>query len=440
MKQLTLSLTKCQFFPVLIAFRSIRNLVQYTYPLRATKVSCTQQAKKHNQGNTSDGMNSRSHNDVNDVIVRTNTANINSILDACEIMNDVIEDYDPNSKTRITGKRLIRDKDEVFIREIIDHVAKRIEINLGDAEELFTNLNLFLITIETLDRAIRWSKKPAMFPRTYHESNSFDQTPFFTQHVHDTLCACFRKHYFGEIKSTPEELITLLRCTTKLFIDDRDTFSNICTFLTSKKTIAQFANQPEVLVDILQVVTLCYKRCNIPQPNINGILALVGASSKFQTKHSLSVFASLIRVREDRSLDLVRVLSVREVPKVPYYSVNDIIFGLRASTLLYNVNEVFVIELFKALTIYAPQMDTQVLGTVAHYLVIMKGSQRSSHFILRSGTREIRHLIPALLRRVEQLKGKFSLRDAKYVIQCLSVYNHRHSIVFSQLSSLITEG
>ena len=304
---------------------------------------------------------------------------------------------------------------------------------------------MFVAVTFSLKSAIERSKRPHHESTAYlhnpREGNS-SRSPYLSNEFADFLAAWMDRSVAGAqpplSKRPHHEVLDLAETCIFLHIGGDSTFREIGNILTSPAALKSLPID-EVL-QVLDALTLVTKRIGIVYVRgISNVLSRIG-SNDLTPRQGLIVLSGLVRVKEERSLEVVRNVTRKGIPHIANYSPQDIVFGLRAATFLHNVHEAYATNLIAAATAKAPLMSPSTLGSLCHLLEIMKGSKRSSHLLTGTAQREVNRLMPAILERTKQHIGKFSLRDARYVMRCLTVFKMRHSVVFAELTALITEG
>ncbi|AAZ10659.1 hypothetical protein, conserved [Trypanosoma brucei brucei TREU927] len=258
-------------------------------------------------------------------------------------------------------------------------------------------------------------------------------SPFFSPGVNDWLCALLQRS--ASFVTGPEECMVLLTVAVDLELGDTQTLRQLCGWVTGKQYTLRASL--EELVCVLRLISLLVKRCRMPIPSLDNMLfRLLGAT--LDSRQSLTVLSSMVRLRERSSVDVVRCISRRATVTVNSYTVRDVIYALEAISLLNCCHEAYAGAVLDRCTVLCVELKPTELGSVCKYVALLNVS-RANNSIALACARELRRLLPALLSRTEALLGRFSLRDARCVLRCLEQHNVRHSVVFSRLTPLVSD-
>jgi hypothetical protein len=312
-----------------------------------------------------------------------------------------------------------------------------------DAQEL-DSFDTFSAVLLSVKSATERCKKPQHDATAYltNPREATIRSPYLSNDFADFLAAWMDRsviHANPPLSKRPyQEVLDLVETCTFLHVGGDATLREAGNILTT--TSALKALSMDQVVQALDSLTLVTKRVGIVYVRgISNILTRIGYN-ELTLRQGLVVLSSLVRVKEERSLEVVRLVTRKSIPFVSRYSHHDIIFGLRAAAFLHNVHEGYATSLIAAATAKVPTMSPSTLGALCHLMELMKGSKRSAHLLHGTALREVNRLMPAILERTKQLLGRFSLKDARYVMRCLTLFKTRHSVVFAELTRLITEG
>ena len=200
----------------------------------------------------------------------------------------------------------------------------------------------------------------------------------------------------------------------------------------------------EELVELLHCISVDFDRHPSPLPDLSSlILRITQAAASSENGCSLSshdilrVLTALVRLKEKRFWDTVRLLEQRAQKDVASYTPLDLAFAMRACVFLPHTSEGYVSAVLTRCTVVAPSMNGPNLGAVCHYLLRLKFEAGTKLLISSSCAPQVRRLLPAILQRTQLLLGTLSLRDAKNVLACFNAFGVRHSIVFAQLTPFV---
>ncbi|KAG8349101.1 hypothetical protein ERJ75_000712900 [Trypanosoma vivax] len=258
-------------------------------------------------------------------------------------------------------------------------------------------------------------------------------SPYFSTAVSDWLCVllerCVRQ------ASCPEEYRALLSAAAALELSDTQTLCHLCRQLTVLEYTS--AASVEEVVDVLHFISLLVKRCRMPIPQLNNLLLRLPAAP-LSARQSLVVLSSLLRLRRRNSDDVVCIVSRRAAESVATYTARDVIYALEAIALLDSCHEKYAGAVLNRCTTLCPVLKPADLGSICKYVALLNTSRYGNDTALSCAS-QLRRLLPALLERTEALLGRFSVRDAHYVLRCLEQHKVHHSVVFSRLSPLVCD-
>ncbi|EAN95843.1 hypothetical protein, conserved [Trypanosoma cruzi] len=258
-------------------------------------------------------------------------------------------------------------------------------------------------------------------------------SPYFLPGVNDWLCVLLERG--ARHASRPDECMTLLWAAAELELADTPTLQHLCRQLLKEEYTGSAA--PGELVRVIQLVSLLVKRCRMPIPQIDYLLCRLSAAS-LDSRESINVLSSLLRMRARNSVEVVRAVSRRAVEHVATYTARDVIYALEAIALLNCCHESYAGAVLNRCIALHAELKPAELGSVCKYVAMLNVSRRNNETAFFC-SKELRRLLPALLRRAEQLLGRFSLRDARCVMGCLQQHKVHHSVVFSRLTPLVSE-
>ncbi|KEG15438.1 hypothetical protein DQ04_00071060 [Trypanosoma grayi] len=255
-------------------------------------------------------------------------------------------------------------------------------------------------------------------------------SPHFSPGFNDWLCAALQRS--AQHASGAEERIALLAAAAELELADTPVLQQLCQPLTSREYTANAS--PADLVSVLRVSSLLVKRCRMPLPPLNHVLFRL-MTAKLDSRQSLTVLSSLLRLRERHGVEVVRAVSRRATDHVATYTPRDVVYALEAIALLNCCHEAYTGAVLDRCTELHAVLQPTELGSICKY-VAMLNSSRTNNDAALSCAKELRRLLPALLNRTEQLLGRFSLRDARCILRCFEQHKIHHSVVFSRLTPL----
>ncbi|KAH9577273.1 hypothetical protein LSM04_001635 [Trypanosoma melophagium] len=288
--------------------------------------------------------------------------------------------------------------------------------------------------LDTLRKVSPYFKGNRGSPKDAHSSAEWSgASPYFTAQFSDWLCAVLQRA--ARHASRPEEELALLSAAAELELADTQTLQQLTHKLTSREYAAKAS--PDDLVRVLRLVSLLVKRCRMPIPPLDHVLCRL-PSAKLNSRESLTVLSSLLRLRERHGVDVARAVSRRAIAYVETYTAKDVIFALEAIALLNCCHEAYTGAVLDRCTSLHTQLQPHELGSICKYIAMLDSSRVSNDTAL-SCAKELRRLLPALLIRTEELLGRFSLRDAQCILKCFERHKLHHSVVFSRLTPLASE-
>jgi hypothetical protein len=235
----------------------------------------------------------------------------------------------------------------------------------------------------------------------------------------------------------PRDRLLLLRAAVQLEIGDVRTLQMLARSVCSKAAAVKWS--PSELCAVVHVVSLALKRRKAAPPDLTFILASIAPQKNLSVADSLQVLTALVRIRERRCWDVADALSRRLVSKVDLFSSNEVVFAMEVVALLEGCSEQFAVRVIDACVVHAPRLSPKGLADVCKYItVIGNATMKAGNCGGSILSRGIRRLLPALEQRAESLLGSFSRRDARCVMKCFQAFHVRNSIVFSQLTPLIS--
>lgn len=392
---------------------------------------------------------------------RPDPANMNSILDITSAIVDVKADYDAigneghssqgkeSPATPLANRRqLVKRVDQRFLRLCVLRFDELCELAVAYPEKKLLDKDmessvLLEACLATLSEAVRFLERRANYPDS-HVSTGGNARRAFSPWLGPASCEIIgvwtARHWTPSTlkKQLLDEIRKNLTHCCELFAGDLDVIANMSVRLCSKDAVRNMPNPIEV-VGVLNLITLVSKRFPIKVPDLSHLLAPLSFVRTLSTPQALSVLSSLVRIREERDLELVTIITRREVSHLPNYSLTDCIFALRACHVLTGASEPFVAELLSTLVPYANQMSPRQLANVCHLLTMMRNSRRHAQLIRTICAKEIRRLMPALLARTKLLLKQFTVKDARYVMDCFYAYQVQHPFVYTQLTSELSE-
>ena len=371
------------------------------------------------------------------------------VLSLCECISVCIDTI-PSTKVKNAATLFLTTPaaQKRYLEASIDRLEYLALTSEGMKEEELDSFDSFCATAFSLRCAVERSRRPRHDDRAYllnpraSAGTTSQSSPYVSNDLADMLGAwmdrCIARATPSLSKRPYAETLELLETCAFLHIGGDSALREIGNTVTSTQVLRSMTLAD--VVRALDAISLITKRMGIVfTRGISNILVNIG-SKELSSEQTLIVLSSLVRTREERQLEIVRQLTRRGMSHVAGYTPQEIVFGLRAATLLRNVHEGYVLHLLGTAASKVILMGPSTLGTLCHLLEMMKGSKRSSHFLTGPAQRELNKLLPVILEQTKKHLGKFTLRDARYIMRCLTVFKMRHAVVFAELTNLITEG
>jgi hypothetical protein len=270
-------------------------------------------------------------------------------------------------------------------------------------------------------------------------------SPYIADDVHDWLSAHLHQYVATRTIQNalpPADVHRIIKSAVQVEIGDARTYSIAFQILLRKENVNSLCCI-ETLTDMLSTISLAVKRKRSPiPPTIDRLIGQLHLTlervKELKGRFGLSILSSLIRLRPRAYPDTVRLVSRRLEASAGLFTAQDTVFALRAISLLSNVSNVFAVRVISQTLVLAPKLTPADLGNVCKQLTAIRQSRSTHHIVTATGGKEVRRLLPVLLKRAEELLGSFSLRDARCVLLCFECFDLRHSVVFSQLTPLVS--
>lgn len=263
-------------------------------------------------------------------------------------------------------------------------------------------------------------------------------SPYFGPELSDALCLCLRLAAAPSSQTPAAQQRELLDCAVTLELSDTDALQTLVRVLTSREYCATCSAHE--LVETLRLLSLAVKRCKLQPPPLDHVLCRLPGERALSARDALQVLSSLVRLKDSqRAVEVANAVSRNAVASVPLYTVKDVVYGLEAVAILNTCHEAYAGAVLDRCTELAPSMTPRALGDVCKYVALLQ-PHRPANNVAVSCSREIRRVLPALAQRAEELVGTFSLRDARYVLRCLTQHKVRHSLLFSRLTPFASDG
>lgn len=228
----------------------------------------------------------------------------------------------------------------------------------------------------------------------------------------------------------PSLLLSLLSAAVALEASGAP-LEELCRRVTTEKWFLQ--SSPHTMCTALHLVSLAVKRCQMVPPSLFFLFSRLAAVSKWESRDVLRILSSLTRLRSPYDMEVSNRVSRFGVDHVKHYTGKDVVFALTAIAYLKKMDECYASEVLRRCVDVMAHASADLVGDVSKYVALLNTSQRQQHTVAASCAPLIQRVVYTIADRSLQLLGKFSLRDAKYVLRCLQQYNVKHSLVFASL-------
>ena len=276
--------------------------------------------------------------------------------------------------------------------------------------------------------------KVASFVENDKHSNWSGSSPYFSDDALIVLSAWLST---AEASVTcPRDRLMLLTAAVQLEVGDVRTLHALARSVCGKAAVSRWSTSE--LCKVVHVVSLALKRRKATPPDLTYVLAAIAAQKDLTVYDALRVLTALVRIRERRCWDVADTVSRRLAAKVDSFTNSELVFAIEIVALLDGCNEQFAVRVIDSCVTRASSFSPKNVADVCKYIAIIGKSSTRGDLANSILSRGLRRLLPALVQRADALLGKFSLRDARCVMRCFQAFDMRHSIVFSQLTPLIS--
>eukprot|EP00796_Vickermania_ingenoplastis_P004413 gene4413-3212_t len=203
----------------------------------------------------------------------------------------------------------------------------------------------------------------------------------------------------------------------------------LCRQATSPEVVPRLSTAE--LCEVLRLVTLATKRCKATPPPLAVLYSYLSSCGPLKPREVLQVLSALSRLQAPNTLDVARSVSRRGLGHPEKYTSQDLVFALLALAFVDGVDVTYASEVLSRCCIMVPAFSSEILGDASKYVARLH-PQRAGKVVARSCEREVRRVAYAIADRAKELLGKFTVRDARYVLRCLTEHQVRHSITNSK--------
>lgn len=255
-------------------------------------------------------------------------------------------------------------------------------------------------------------------------------SPFSATVFQDFISLCVEVATPATSKDVHLSLLSLLSAAVALEASGAP-LEVLCRRLTTEEWVLQ--SSPHTMCTSLHLVSLAVKRCQMMPPSLFFLFSRLAAVSKWESGEVLRILSSLTRLRLPYDMEVSSRVSRFGVDHVKHYTGKEVVFALTAIAYLKTIDECYASEVLRRCVDVMGHASADLVGDVSKYVALLSTSQRQHHAVAVSCAPLIQRVVYSIADRSLQLLGKFSLRDAKYVLRCLQQYNVKHSLVFASL-------
>lgn len=291
-------------------------------------------------------------------------------------------------------------------------------------------------TLFASDRQAAYSSSTS-FLDTQQDSDVSFCSPYVAEDDNDVLAAWLRDAALCCDDATT--MFELLTYAVQLEIGDPDTLHTMARALCQKSWVQ--AMTPSEVAQTLHIISVCFKRKKITVPSLDNLLVPITQSAtiaKFSQSELIMILSTIVRLKDRKYWDATRLVSRKLASFAPNFSNRDIIYSLRAVAYADGCSELFAAAVLEACAAKCSTFSTKELGDVCKLIRGIHLSRGTGHLTTATCGKEVRRLLPMLLSRANELLGEFSLRDARAVLECMEAFRLKHSIVFAQLTRLVS--
>lgn len=210
----------------------------------------------------------------------------------------------------------------------------------------------------------------------------------------------------------------------------------LCRFVTTAEFLRRLSS-PAMRCATFHLVSLAVKRCGVLPPSLLSLFSSLAEVPRWEHEEVLFILSAFVRVHSSFDMEVACRVSHLGIAHVPQYTVKDLVFALTAMAYLKKIDERYAGEVLQRCVEILPQTSPREVGDISKYMALLNANRArlGSNRIAASAfcAPLIRRVVYTIADRSGKLLGKFSIREAKYVLRCLKQHDVRHGLVFASL-------